>query len=145
MTQLNEIFNLILQMAAFVGMMPDVVVETTELCGVSLGPVLAEGLRPAIVNLLLGGHKNIPECLQAPCTRSTRGHIFLPGTPAFLWPILSCSDGFSLGILFWSCWTFSQKRMVDYHSSPPRTLVGKCYASSGPILRRAVHTLPKAW
>ena len=39
MSQFDEIFDLILQMSALVGVVPDVIVETTEFSGVSLGPI----------------------------------------------------------------------------------------------------------
>ena len=35
------------------------VVETTKLCGVSLGSILSQRLRPAMVDLLLGGNKDV--------------------------------------------------------------------------------------
>ena len=57
--QLDKIFNLILQMSALVSVVSDVVVETTEFSGVSLGPIPSQRLWSAIMDLLLSGNKNI--------------------------------------------------------------------------------------
>ena len=40
-------------------MVPDIIVETTEFGGVSLGPILSQRLRSAVVDLLLGGNKDV--------------------------------------------------------------------------------------
>ena len=59
MAQFDEVFNLILQMPALVSVVTDVVVETTKFGGVSLGPVPTQRLRSAVVDLLLGGDKDV--------------------------------------------------------------------------------------
>ena len=55
----NEIFNLILKVAAFIGVVSDVIVKMTELRGITLGSVFVQGLWPTVVDLLLGGTKYI--------------------------------------------------------------------------------------
>ena len=57
--QFDEIFNLVLQMSALVSVVSDVIMETTEFGGVSLGPVPSQRLRSAVVDLLLGGDKDV--------------------------------------------------------------------------------------
>ena len=59
MAQLDKIFNLILQMSALVSVVPDVVVETTEFSGVSLGPISSQRLWSAVVDLLFSGHEDV--------------------------------------------------------------------------------------
>ena len=57
--QFDKIFNLILQMSALVSVVSDVVVETTEFSGVSLGPIPSQRLRSAVVDLLFSGDENV--------------------------------------------------------------------------------------
>ena len=57
--QLDKIFNLILQMSALVSVVSDVVMETTKFGWVPLGPIPSQRLWPAVVDLLLGGDKDV--------------------------------------------------------------------------------------
>ena len=57
--QFDEIFNLVLQMSALVSVVSDVVMETTKFGRVPLGPIPSQRLWPAVVDLLLGGDKDV--------------------------------------------------------------------------------------
>ena len=88
MAQFDEIFNLILQVSALIGMVPNVVVETTEFCGVSLGPILSQRLWPAIVDLLFGGNKDV-----LPSVHNLRVLGVLGDISFFLGPPPPCGRG----------------------------------------------------
>lgn len=76
-TQFNEIFNFILQMAAFIGVMPDVIVKMTEFRGVASCSVFAQWLWPAVMDLLLDGRKYIFPSFYEFCVLGVLGDISL--------------------------------------------------------------------
>lgn len=75
MTQFNDILNLILKVATFICVVPDVNMKTAELCGVLLGPVFAQGLWLTVMDLLLDGPKYIFSCVHEFCVFGVLGDI----------------------------------------------------------------------
>lgn len=78
-------------------MVPDLVVETTELCGLLLGSILSQRLSPAVVDLLFSGNKNVLSSDHKFCVLGVLGSIsFLLGASP------SCGRGWPIRAIFTS-------------------------------------------